>query len=70
MTKMLRSQKPWTKGNAPREEEPGYENQVRALAEQVMLVSERLDELTICTTQGKYICPVTTSKPQKVWPFG
>jgi len=23
--------------------------------------------LTISTTQGKYICPVTTSKPRKVW---
>jgi hypothetical protein len=42
----IRSQKPWVKKLVPRKDELGFENQVRALSEQVQIVSEKLGTLT------------------------
>jgi hypothetical protein len=37
----IRSQKPWDKLHVPREGEPGFENQVKNLSDQVKLISEK-----------------------------
>jgi hypothetical protein len=42
----IRSQKPWDKLHVPREGEPGFENQVKNLSDQVKLISEKLGSLT------------------------
>jgi hypothetical protein len=42
----IRSQKPWNKSHVPREGEPGFENQVKNLSDQVKLISEKLGSLT------------------------
>jgi hypothetical protein len=40
------SQKPWDRSHVPREGEPGFENQVKDLSDQVKLISEKLGNLT------------------------
>jgi hypothetical protein len=42
----IRSQQPWNKSLIPRKEEPGLEEQVRMLSNQVSLISEKLAYLT------------------------
>jgi hypothetical protein len=42
----IRSQKPWNKTLVPRKEEPGFEEQVSMLSDQVNLISEKLAYLT------------------------
>jgi len=42
----IRSQKPWNKTHAPRKDEPGFEEQVKKLSDQVKLISEKLAYLT------------------------
>jgi hypothetical protein len=42
----IRSQKPWNKSHAPRKDEPGFEEQVRKLSDQVKLISEKLAYLS------------------------
>jgi hypothetical protein len=42
----IRSQKPWDKLHAPRKGEPGIENQVNNLSDQVKLINEKLGSLT------------------------
>jgi hypothetical protein len=42
----IRSQKPWDRSHGPREGEPGFENQVKNLSDQVKLISEKLGSLT------------------------
>jgi hypothetical protein len=42
----IRSQKPWDKLHVPREGEPGFENQVKNLSDQVKFISEKLGSLT------------------------
>lgn len=42
----IRSQKPWVKQYVPKKDEPGIENQVRALSDKVKLISEKLETLT------------------------
>jgi len=42
----IRSQKPWNKLYVPRKDEPGTENQVKNLNDQVKLISEKLGSLT------------------------
>jgi hypothetical protein len=37
----IHSQKPWDRSHAPREDEPGFENQVKNLSDQVKLISEK-----------------------------
>ena len=40
------TQKPWNKTHAPRKDEPGFEEQVKKLSDQVKLISEKLAYLT------------------------
>jgi hypothetical protein len=40
------SQRPWDRSHVPREGEPGFENQVKNLSDQVKLISEKLESLT------------------------
>jgi len=42
----IRSQKPWNKNLVPRKDEPGFEEQVKMLSDQVKLISEKLAYLT------------------------
>jgi hypothetical protein len=42
----IRSQRPWHRSHVPREGEPGFENQVKNLSDQVKLISEKLESLT------------------------
>jgi hypothetical protein len=42
----IRSQEPWNKTLIPRKEEPGFEEQVSMLSDQVKLISEKLAYLT------------------------
>jgi hypothetical protein len=42
----IRSQKPWNKTHAPRKDEPGFEEQVKKLSDQVKLISEKFTCLT------------------------
>jgi hypothetical protein len=42
----IRSQKPWNKTLVPRKDEPGFEEQVNMLSDQVKLISEKLACLT------------------------
>jgi hypothetical protein len=42
----IRSQKPLNKSHAPRKDEPGFEEQVRKLSDQVKLISEKLAYLS------------------------
>jgi hypothetical protein len=42
----IRSQKPWNKTLVPRKDEPGFEEQVKMLSDQVKLISEKLAYLT------------------------
>jgi hypothetical protein len=42
----LRAQKPWSKKHAPQRNEPGIENQLKVLTDQVKLISEKLAELS------------------------
>jgi hypothetical protein len=42
----IRSQKPWNKTHAPRKDEPGFEDQVKKLSDQVELISEKLAYLS------------------------
>jgi hypothetical protein len=42
----IRSQKPWNKTLVPRKDEPGFEEQVKKLSDQVKLISEKLAYLT------------------------
>jgi hypothetical protein len=42
----IRSQKPWKKTLIPRKDEPGFEEQVKVLSDQVKLISEKLAYLT------------------------
>jgi hypothetical protein len=42
----IHSQKPWDISHVPREGEPGFENQVKNLSDQVKLISEKLESLT------------------------
>jgi hypothetical protein len=42
----IRSQKPWNKQHVPRKDEPGIEKQVRALSEQVQIISKKFGTLT------------------------
>lgn len=42
----IHSQKPWDKQHVPRKDEPGIENQVKTLSDQVKLISEKLGSLT------------------------
>jgi hypothetical protein len=41
------SQRPWDRSHVPREGEPGFENQVKNLSDQVKLISEKLESLTL-----------------------
>jgi hypothetical protein len=43
----IRSQKPWKKTLIPRKDEPGLEEQVKMLSDQVKLISEKLASLTL-----------------------
>jgi hypothetical protein len=42
----IHSQKPWVKQYVPKKDDPGIENQVRALSDQVKLISEKLGTVT------------------------
>jgi hypothetical protein len=42
----ISSQKPWNKTLVPRKDEPGFEEQVEMLSDQVKLISEKLAYLT------------------------
>jgi len=42
----IHSQKPWDKQHVPRKDEPSIENQVKALSDQVKLISEKIGSLT------------------------
>jgi hypothetical protein len=42
----IRSQKPWNKTHIPRKDEPGFEEQVKMLNDQVKLISEKFAYLT------------------------
>jgi hypothetical protein len=42
----IRSRKPWNKTHAPRKDEPGFEEQVKKLSDQVKLISEKLAYFT------------------------
>jgi hypothetical protein len=42
----IRLQKPWNKTHAPRKDEPGFEEQVKKLSDQVKLISEKLAYLS------------------------
>jgi hypothetical protein len=46
----LRAQKPWSKNFALQRNEPGIENQLKVLTDQVKLISEKLAELSNCST--------------------
>jgi hypothetical protein len=43
----LRSQKPWDKKHVLRDNEPGIRNQVNNLCDQIKLISEKLENLTL-----------------------
>jgi hypothetical protein len=49
----IRSQKPWDKLHVPRKDEPGIENHVITLSDQVKLISEKLGSLT--PNEKKYV---------------
>jgi hypothetical protein len=42
----IHSQRRWDRSHVPREGEPGFENQVKNLSDQVKLISEKLESLT------------------------
>jgi hypothetical protein len=42
----ISSQKPWNKSHAPIKDEPGFEEQVKKLSDQVKLTSEKLTYLS------------------------
>jgi hypothetical protein len=62
----IRSKKPWDKMHVPREGEPGYENQVKNLSDQVKLISEKLGNLT--PNEKKFVLTNNEKKTSKqVW---
>jgi hypothetical protein len=62
----IRSQKPWNKTLVPRKDEPGFEEQVKMLSDQVKLISEKLAYLT--PNEQRYVMVNNHKKASKqVW---
>jgi len=62
----IRSQRPWDRSHVPREGEPGFENQVKNLSDQVKLISEKLERLT--PNERRYVLANNKKKTSKqVW---
>jgi hypothetical protein len=61
----IRSQKPLNKSHAPRKDEPGFEEQVKKLSDQVKLISEKLVYLSPNEQRSVLINKKKASKP--VW---
>jgi len=62
----IRSQRPWDRSHLPRDGEPGFENQVKNLSDQVKLISEKLERLT--PNERRYVLANNKKKTSKqVW---
>jgi hypothetical protein len=61
----IRSQKPWKKTLIPRKDEPGFEEQVKMLSDQVKLISEKLAYLT--PDEQRYVLVNNQKASKRVW---